>query len=531
MNPLLNTSAWQKLSLLQPKLADQKMLSLFEQDPQRAQTYTVSAAGITLDYSKNLLDQETRNTLFELAEQAQLKDRIQALFRGELVNSTEKRPALHTALRQPTPSPEIQAAQNQMRHLSDQLRQGNWLGATGKPITDVVNFGIGGSDLGPVLALQALEAYIDSPVKIHFISNVDGEPLATLLKQLDPETTLLIVASKSFTTQETLNNADTAKAWLKNHLGALPLSQHLVGVTANPAKAVDYGIDPKQILPFWDWVGGRYSLWSAIGLPIAIACGMEVFLEFLKGAFALDEHFKTAPFSQNLPVILGLLGVWYINFFQAHCHGIIPYSEALRSFPNYIQQLDMESNGKSCDRDGDPVSHATAPIIWGAVGTNSQHSCHQLLHQGTGLAPVDFILPIKVKHGLEKHHRLLFTNCLAQAQALMIGKSEEQAYQELLESGVSPEAAQTLAPHKKIAGSKTSNLLLLEELTPATLGALIALYEHKIFVQSVIWHINPFDQWGVELGKQLGNKLLQAFNQKTTEGLDPSTAHLLKQFL
>ncbi len=511
---LTESLIWQQLIKQQQSLSQQKIIDFFKAEPKRAENFSIEAAGIFLDYSKNIMDSNTLKLLLNLAEEAELKSKIEKLFSGERVNTTENRPALHTALRQQTNIlPEIRATQEKMRIISDKIRKQKWLGATGKPITDVVNIGIGGSDLGPVLAVQALEKYLPENLHLHFISNIDASLLVKLLAELNPETTLFIVASKTFTTIETLTNADTAKQWLIKKLGNNATQQHFLAISASPNKAEAYGISSENILPFWDWVGGRYSLWSAIGLPIAIAIGMENFTDFLAGAHAMDEHFRHAPLEQNMPVILGLLGIWYINFFHAHTHAIIPYTELLRSLASYVQQLDMESNGKSVTLNGEKINYHTAPIIWGAVGTNSQHSVHQLLHQGTELVPIDFILLLKAGHDLQNHQDILVANCLAQAQALMIGRDEKE-----------------LAKYKIIAGNKPSNMLLLTELTSYTLGALLALYEHKVFVQGVIWNINSFDQWGVELGKQLGTKILAAMDGKADESLDASTKQLLEKY-
>jgi glucose-6-phosphate isomerase len=368
-------------------------------------------------------------------------------------------------------------------------------------------------------------------VNLHFISNIDPEPLLDLFATLNPETTLFIIASKSFTTQETFVNANVARDWIVQTLGAKAIEKHFVAITAHVKKALTYGLLEENILPLWDWVGGRYSLWSTIGLSIAISIGMEHFVQFLQGAEEMDQHFYSAPFEQNMPIILALLGIWYINFFNIHTQAIIPYSEALRSLPHYLQQLDMESNGKSVDQQGHKITYNTAPIIWGAVGTNSQHACHQLFHQGPHFLPIDFIIPLKPSHPLQANQDILFANCLAQAEALMLGKTENEAYDELIFTGMDPIQAKSLAKHKSIQGSKPSNLLLLDDISPRSIGALIALYEHKVFVQGVIWNINSFDQWGVELGKQLGHKILDVIHHKTDlASQDPSTQNLLKKY-
>lgn len=517
---LTTTPAWQQLYLEQQRLANVKLIDLFQQDCQRAEKYSLTVANIFLDYSKNHVDDSILKHLLSLATAAKLSAKITDLFTGKAVNQTEKRPALHTALRQVTDQPvfvdgvdiipQIRATQQEIRRISTQLHQRAWLGATGIPITDVVNLGIGGSDLGAVLVTQTLATQAVKSPRVHFISNIDAAPLVALLTTLNPASTLFIIASKSFVTSETLTNANTVKKWLCDHFQTHTVQQHFIAITAQPQLAQAYGIAAANILPFCDWVGGRYSLWSAIGLPIAIAIGMDNFNQLLQGANAMDEHFRTAPLAENMPVIMALLGIWYINFFHAHTQAIIPYAEALRSLPYYLQQLTMESNGKSVTNTGAVVNYHTAPIVWGAVGTNSQHACHQLLHQGTELVPVDFIIAAQAEHSLASHHAILLANCLAQAQALMIGN--------------------TATDYRAVGGNKPSNVLFLEALTPFTIGALIALYEHKVFVQSAIWDIDCFDQWGVELGKQLSKKILDAMDTANLAGLDASTAQLLKKY-
>lgn len=517
--------------------------SLFAEDPTRAKRFTAEAAGIVLDYSKNRITPEIWATLLAQAEAAGLSQCIQAFLQGAEVNTTEGRPALHTALRASTARqvlvkgkdvmPMIAAQLAKMQRVVERVHQGEWRGYSGLRITDVVNIGIGGSDLGPRLVTQALTPYHLGRVRCHFIANVDASDSVEVLKPLNPATTLVIVASKSFTTQETLLNAETARQWLLQSAGdAAAVRQHFIAISSQPAKAKAFGIDPDNVFEMWDWVGGRYSLWSTIGMPIAFAVGMEHFRALLAGAEAMDEHFATAPLSANLPVILALLGVAYIDYLGCQTQAIIPYDQYLQLLPSYLQQLDMESNGKSVKQNGQPVSAGTAPIVWGNVGTNGQHAFHQLLHQGTLTVPVDFIIAKHSHHPLPAHQQALFAHCLAQSQALMQGKTVAQAVAELTQQGMAPERAQRLAPHKVIAGNKPSNTLLLEQLTPHSLGALLALYEHKVFVQSVLWDINAFDQWGVELGKQLSGPILQALQEERapTHALDGSTQALIQRF-
>lgn len=526
------TAQWQNLDRLAKKMRQCTIIELFANHPTRIPDYTLQAAGISLDYSKNRIDQACLNALIKLANDAKLKDRIEAMFTGERINSTEGRAVLHTACRNLTGHevcvegvdvmPEIHTQLNKMAAFVDQIHSGQWLGATGEQITDVINLGIGGSDLGPHMVTKALTPYHVEGIQTHFVSNVDGSDLAYTLAKCRPESTLFIVASKSFTTQETLLNANSARKWLTDALGDVT-DKHFVAITSKPDLANAFGINPANCFEMWDFVGGRYSLWSTIGLPIALACGMENFRALLAGAHEMDKHFRSAPFTENMPVILALLGVWYRNVFNFSTHAILPYDQTLDLLPSYLQQLDMESNGKSVNVDGHALKTQSGPIIWGSAGTNGQHAFHQLLHQGTSVVPADFILFKKPHHNLPEHHQVLTAHCLAQMQALMEGKSRDQAYDELITQGLNEEQAKKRAPHKLIAGNKPSNLLLMEQLTPESLGALIALYEHKVFVQSVIWNINAFDQWGVELGKQLAGPLLAALSGDKSQGFDPST--------
>lgn len=527
--------AWQRLGAKFEQIKNLRISDLFDRDPGRFTDFSLQACGILLDYSKNRLDNETRSLLIELARQSGMKPAIEQLFAGEPVNNTEQRPALHTALRGNHAALDHEQRQalietdERVSSLVDQLQQGKWLGSTGRPVTDVVNIGIGGSDLGPVMVTMALTPYHQDRVKVHFVSNVDGRHIALKLKQLDPETTLFIVSSKSFSTLETLKNAEAAREWCRQAgIEGAGLAQHFVGVTTNISAATEFGIAEKNIFPLWDWVGGRYSLWSATGLPIAIAVGNDDFRALREGAGTMDQHFREAPLEQNMPVILGMLSIWYINFFKTQAQIVIPYDHYLHKLPAYLQQLEMESNGKSVRRDGSPVTYETMGAIFGEAGSNTQHSFHQLLHQGSFMFPVDFIAEKESHYKIGEQHRFLLANCFAQSRALMMGQSLEAIKAGLHASGLPPERVEALAPHKVIPGNKPSNTLLMEKLTPETLGALIALYEHKVYVQSVVWDINPFDQWGVELGKEMSGTIAPALAGAPVDDLDPSTAGLIE---
>ena len=531
--------AWQALKDHRQAMQDFSMREAFNTDPQRFTQFTLSSCGLFLDYSKNLINAETRKLLVGLANEVDLKGAIKSLFDGEIVNASEGRPALHTALRRPVGDklsvngvnvmPEVHKVLNQITDLVGRIHDGLWRGYTEKPITDVVNIGIGGSFLGPELVSEALLSYAHKGVRCHYLANIDGSEFHELTMKLRAETTLFIVSSKSFNTLETLKNAQAARAWYLAQGGSeAELYRHFIAVSSNNAAAVAFGIREENIFPMWDWVGGRYSLWSAIGLPIALAIGMSNFKELLSGAYTMDQHFQNAPFEQNMPVLLALLGVWYGNFWGAQSHAILPYDHYLRNITKHLQQLDMESNGKSVRQDGTPVSTDTGPVIWGGVGCNGQHAYHQLLHQGTQLIPADFIVPIVSFNPVSDHHQWLYANCLSQSQALMLGKTRAEAEAELRDKGMSEEEVQKLAPHKVIPGNRPSNTLVVERISPRRLGALVAMYEHKVFVQSVIWGINSFDQWGVELGKQLAGRLLPALQgEGDTAGLDPSTRALV----
>ncbi|MCL1036887.1 glucose-6-phosphate isomerase [Shewanella submarina] len=540
MTKLTESQSWQALSQLSQQVAH--MRSLFANDPQRFETYSFKAAGLMLDYSKNRIDAETLKALLALAEEAGLQQKKAAMFNGEIINTTEGRAVLHTALRAAADAdikvdgvnvvPEVQQTLNKMEQFVALVRDGEWKGYTGKTITDVVSIGIGGSFLGPKIASEALRPYWTDALKCHFVANVDGTAICEKLKKLDHETTLFIMSSKSFGTQETLTNTLTAKDWfLAAGASQADVAKHFVAVTSNVAKATEFGIDADNIFPMWDWVGGRYSLWSAIGLPIAVLIGMDNFRAMLSGAREMDQHFLEAPLATNMPVIMGMLSVLYGNFHDAQSHVVLTYDHYLRGLPAYFQQLDMESNGKHVTLGGEQVDHSTGPVIWGGEGTNGQHAYHQLLHQGTALIPADFIMPLQSHNPVGEHHAQLASNCFGQTQALMQGRTFEESLAELSSSSLSQQERELIAKHKVMTGNKPSNTILMDKLTPETLGALIALYEHRTFVQGAIWDINSFDQWGVELGKTLGNDVLARLGADTdaTE-LDASSNALINMF-
>lgn len=528
---------WYELQVKQHSISKERIENLFEADPLRIDKFSIEAAGLFLDYSKNLIDEYTLELLIKLAQNSQLKDYIEALFKGHEINNTEHRPALHMALRdkgRELPEKlkqEVQSTYHHMEQFVKQLHQQKWLGYKGEAVTDVVNIGIGGSDLGPVMASMALTPYAQSAVNVHFVSNIDSSHIAEKLKTLNPATTLFIIASKSFKTIETLKNTEAARNWCFDHgMKQEDLAKHFVAVSTNIVEATKFGIDEKNIFPMWDWVGGRYSLWSAIGLPIAISVGMENFWKMLEGGRKMDEHFRTAEMRNNMPVILGLLSVWYINFFNSEAHIVVPYDHYLHKFPSFLQQLEMESNGKSVHRNGEPVSYHTMGAIFGEAGSNTQHSFHQLLHQGTHLFPVDFIVSTKSHNPIADQHKYLYANCLSQSRALMCGRNLEQVTEELKAQGISDSEINELAPHKVINGNKPSNTIVMEKLTPETLGALVTLYEHKVFVESVIWDIDAFDQWGVELGKLLSEEVYASLSSDDTLQFDASTEKLIARF-
>jgi len=542
MSSLTQSSAWKALSAHYQKISSIHMRDLFAQDPKRFEKFSLRFADILLDFSKNRITDETLRLLLDLARQAKIEDWRDRMFRGEKINITENRAVLHVALRNRSNRPilvdgqDVMPAVNgvlaHMRQFSDAIRSGQWKGYTGKPITDVVNIGIGGSDLGPVMVTEALKPYGKPGLRVHFVSNVDGTDIAEKLKILDPQTSLFIIASKTFTTQETLTNAQTAREWfLATAKNDSAVAKHFVALSTNEKEVTKFGIDKRNMFEFWDWVGGRYSLWSAIGLSIAVFVGMDHFEALLSGAHAMDEHFRTTPLEKNLPVILGLLGVWYNNFFGAQSLAILPYDQYLHRFPAYFQQGDMESDGKSTGRDGHFVDYSTGPVLWGEPGTNGQHAFYQLIHQGTKLIPCDFLAPIESQNPLGEHHAILLSNFFAQTEALMKGKTESEVRAELAKMGITGPEQDKLAPHKVFAGNKPTNSILFQKLTPQTLGSLIALYEHKIFVQGIIWNINSFDQWGVELGKQLAKAILPEL-QKPGEisSHDSSTNGLINYF-
>lgn len=541
MPKLTQSAAWQALSSHYAAIKSQQMRQMFQDDPSRFEKFSLQFDDLLFDYSKNRINAETVKLLVDLAEQADLKARIEQMFTGEKINSTERRAALHTALRNRSDQPVyvdgkdvmpgIRRVLGLMRQFSESVRNGQHVGHTGKAIRDVVNIGIGGSDLGPLMVCEALKPYGSANLNVHFVSNIDSSHLLETLKKLDAQTTLFVVSSKTFTTQETLTNARSARAWLIEKLGdEKAVAKHFAAVSTNLEATSQFGINPKNVFEFWDWVGGRYSLWSAIGLPIALYVGMDRFEELLAGAHEMDQHFRFAPSDKNMPVLLGLLGIWYGNFFGVGSNAVFPYYQYLHRFPAYLQQLDMESNGKGVDREGNAVDYDTGMTVWGEPGTNGQHAFYQLIHQGTRMIPADFLAPCHSQNPIGEHHEILLANCLAQTEALMMGKTPAEARDELLAQGLQGEALEALLPHKVFAGNKPTNTFLFEQLDAHTLGMLIALYEHKVFVQSVVWNINPFDQWGVELGKQLAGKILPELLSKTSSGHshDASTNELIK---
>ena len=540
MNSLTQAPAWTQLTAHYRELSAVHMRDLFANDPGRFPRYTLRVGDLLLDYSKNRITDRTLTLLLALAEHRALPAWIERLFGGERINTTEDRAVLHMALRNrsnrpmPAPGDDVMPAVNavlaRMHRLVAAVRSGEWRGHSGKRINAVVNIGIGGSQLGPQMALAALRPYCAGGPAVHFVSNIDGDAIDAVLPALDPAATLFIIASKTFTTQETMTNAHTARRWLLDS-GAdqQAIGQHFIAVSTNAEAVSAFGIDVDRMFEIWPWVGGRYSLWSAIGLPIALAIGMDGFEALLNGAYVMDEHFRTAPLHRNMPVLLGLLGVWYNNFFGAASHAILPYDQRLARLPAYLQQADMESNGKRVTRRGETVTWQTGPIIWGEPGTDGQHAFYQLMHQGTRLVPVDLLIAAKPHHHLHRHHRLLLANCLAQAAALMQGKTAAAVEAELAQ--LPPVRRAALAPHRVFPGNRPSNLLLYDQLTPFALGRLIALYEHKIFVQSVIWDINAYDQWGVELGKQLTQTVLADMEAGHGQGHDASTNGLLAELL
>ncbi|MGL4394803.1 MAG: glucose-6-phosphate isomerase [Brevinema sp.] len=544
VNPL-QTKAWSKLQSHFEEIKDIQMKDMFAKEDKESQNrfekFHLELNGLLFDYSKNRINEETLRLFVELAEEIDLKDAIEKQFSGDEINVTEGRAVLHTALRNQSQNPvivdgkdvmpEVREVLARIKSFVNKVRSGEWKGYTGKPITDIVNIGIGGSDLGPVMAVEALKHY-NTQLKLHFVSNVDGTHIAETIKNIDFETTLFIVASKTFTTQETMANAETAKAlFIQAVKDPSHVAKHFVAVSTNAEKVSAFGIDTENMFGFWNWVGGRYSLWSAVGLPIALALGFDNYEKLLKGAYEMDEHFRHTPFSKNIPFIMAALGVWYNNFFGAESQAILPYDQYLHRFAAYFQQGDMESNGKSVARDGSAVTYQTGPIIWGEPGTNGQHAFYQLIHQGTKLIPCDFLAPIETLNPIGNHHELLLSNYFAQTEALMVGKNKAEVEAELKAAGLSEAEIKELTPFKIFAGNRPTNSFLFQKMTPEMLGMLIAMYEHKIFVQGVIWNIYSYDQWGVELGKVLANKILTELRDaKEVTSHDSSTNSLINRY-
>ncbi|GAA4835061.1 glucose-6-phosphate isomerase [Algivirga pacifica] len=540
INPT-ETKAWAKLQAHFAQMEGVHMNDLFAKDADRANKFAIEFNDLYVDYSKNLITEETKQLLLELAEEVELKDAIKNMFSGAPINETEGRAVYHVALRNRSNTPmevdgkdvmpDINEVLGNMKAFTEKVIGGEWKGYTGKAITDVVNIGIGGSDLGPLMVTEGLKAYRNH-INVHYVSNVDGTHIAETLKNIDAETTLFIIASKTFTTQETMTNANSAKSWFLEHAkDEAQVAKHFVALSTNTEKVTEFGIDSNNMFQFWDWVGGRYSLWSAIGLSIACHIGFDNFEKLLEGAHAMDNHFRDADFGDNLPVVLALLGVWYNNFYEADSHALLPYDQYLHRFAAYFQQGDMESNGKYVDRSGKPVDYQTGPIIWGEPGTNGQHAFYQLIHQGTKMIPADFIAPAQSHNPLSDHHPKLLSNFFAQTEALMTGKSEDVVVEELKAAGKSAEEIEQLKTFKVFEGNRPTNSILVKKVTPFTLGAMIAMYEHKIFAQGVIWNIFSFDQWGVELGKQLANKILPELqNEENITSHDSSTNALINKY-
>ncbi len=542
MSVLTDSPPWQALERHARDVRPVQMRDLFAADPQRFERFSLRFEDFLVDFSKNRITGETLRLLFALARSIRVEEWRDRMFNGERINVTENRAVFHVALRNRSDRPmmvdgadvmpSVNRVLEQMRRFSGELRSGAWKGYTGESITDVVNIGIGGSDLGPFMVTEALRPYSSPSLRVHFVSNVDGTHIAETLGSLRPATTLFVIASKTFTTLETMTNGRTAREWLLAAAGEPgAIARHFVALSTNSAEVRAFGIDTRNMFEFWDWVGGRYSLWSAIGLTIALAIGMDRFEELLAGAHAMDEHFRTAPLEQNIPAVLALLGIWYTNFFGAETCAILPYDQSLHRFPAYLQQGDMESNGKSVTRSGARVDYSTGPIVWGEPGTNGQHAFYQLIHQGTKLIPADFLAPAESHHPLGRHHSLLLSNFFAQTEALMRGKDESEARRELQAAGVAGDALERLLPHKIFDGNRPTNSILFRRLTPRALGTLIALYEHKIFVQGIIWDVNSFDQWGVELGKQLAGKIIPELETPINVGShDSSTNGLINHW-
>ncbi len=543
MTTLTNSPAWQALQSHQKEIAQTHLRDLFNQDSDRFKKFSLKLDDILFDYSKNRITEQTIQHLLTLIEQAELSKMIEAMFTGKKINNTENRAVLHTALRNRANTavfvdgedvmPNINAVLTKMRQFSEAVRSGQWVGHTGKAITDVVNIGIGGSDLGPKMVVKALQPYTKQTLRSHFVSNVDSSDLAEVLKLCQPKTTLFLIASKTFTTQETMMNAHSARSWLLEGIGGdeTAVAKHFVALSTNTKGVAAFGIDTNNMFEFWDWVGGRYSLWSAIGLSIAIAIGMDNYEQLLAGAHHADQHFRTTPFSENIPVIMAALGIWYNNFWNAQSHAILPYDNYLQYFSAYFQQGDMESNGKGVTRDGNTLNHSTGPIIWGQPGTNGQHAFYQLIHQGNKLIPCDFLAAAQNHNPIGQHHTALLSNFFAQTEALMQGRTTAEARAELEAQGISSENLDVLSAAKTFTGNRPTNSFLYKKLTPQTLGTLIALYEHKIFVQGIVWQINSYDQMGVELGKVLAKKILPELEgDELVDSHDSSTNGLINHF-
>ena len=539
INPT-ETNAWQKLRTHLSEIELQSIQDLFKNDPKRASTFNIEWYDFYVDYSKNNWTEETLNLLIELANEVGLQEAISNYFSGEKINETEDRAVLHTALRANENDtvffegqnviPEIVATKNKIKDFTNYIVSGAAKGYSGKTFTDVVNIGIGGSDLGPAMVVEALQFYKNT-LNTHFISNVDGDHVQEIIKKLNPETTLFVIVSKTFTTQETLTNSETVKKWFLQTATEKDIAKHFVAVSTNLQNVTDFGIAPENIFPMWDWVGGRFSLWSAVGLTISLAVGYENFNQLLKGANKMDTHFKTTPFEKNIPVVLALLSVWHNNFFDTETEALIPYTQYLQKLAPYLQQGIMESNGKSIGRNGFPVNYQTGTIVWGEPGTNSQHAFFQLIHQGTKLIPTDFIGFIHPLYGEKDHHNKLMSNFFAQTEALLMGKTKEQVTTEFAAQGKKAAEVSHLIPFKVFEGNKPTNTILIEKLTPESLGALVTMYEHKIFVQGIIWNIYSYDQWGVELGKQLANSILTEIETGTVKTHDSSTSQLISKFI
>lgn len=540
MKKMINkTKAWKKLEAHCKNVKSLEMRDMFDADKERAKKFSVNLEHMLLDYSKNRINDRTMKFLFNLARECQLEDKIQAMFKGDKLNFTEKRPVLHTALRNRSNKPiyvdgkdvmpQINNVFAKMRKFSDAVRLGEFKGQTGKKLTNIVNIGIGGSDLGPVMACEALRKYWAKDINCYFISNIDGTACAEVLNKIDPETTLFIVASKTFTTIETLTNAKTCRKWLVDALGEYAVGKHFVALSTNEKEVVNFGINAENMFEFWDFVGGRYSMWSAIGLIIAIAVGMDNFEKMLEGAYGMDKHFQEAELENNIPVILAMLGIWYNNFFASKRYAVIPYDQYLQYLPAYLQQLDMESNGKFVDKDGDVVKYSTGPVVFGGAGTNVQHSFFQLIHQGTDIVPIDFIIPAISHNEIGEHHEILVANVLAQGESLMRGKTVKEATEELAKAGKNKDEIKALKQYKSFVGNRPSNTFVFKKIDPYTLGMLVAMYEHKVFVQGIIWNINSYDQMGVELGKQMAMSILPEL-QNNALGIahDSSTDNLIQ---